>query len=784
MQALFQGSPNAVAVTDVNGIVRVVNDRALALFGHSDASEVIGNDMMVWLPEEEHERVQGGLRLLCEHGTVRDRQFTLQRKDGSRFAGEIQATVIRPSGSDSPLIFLSISDVTERHLYQRALQSILRGTAATVGAEFFRSFVLELSAALQVRFAFIARPIKGDHGRMRTLAIAADGVIVPNMEYEMDGTPCAFAGTEQAFFVPRGVRQRFPEAAHLNGWKAEGYLGIRLLSLTGEFRGIVAVVHDRPFEDTAIARSVIAIFSARAAAEIDRVEADEGLWANEQRLRSVIDNAPFGAHLYELQPDGSLVFAGHNRAADRILKVDHHAIVGKTIEEAWPGLVGTPIPETYKKVATGGEVYRENAIQYESGDIHGAFEIHAFQTGGNRMAVFFRDVTERKRAESELLLAKKKAEDANSAKSILLKNLSHEFRTPITGILGLAEILHEEEQDPSLKELVEGISASGRRLHNTLDSILKLAQLTSGDVHMKPVPVQVPPVVHRVLERYRVQAEAKGLELRTEIGDGGGVMLADEELLVDVLAYLVDNAVKYTRRGGIAIVSRSVGQNGTLRGCIDVRDTGIGIAAEHFEVIFEEFKQLSEGTSREFEGSGVGLTVARKMARMLGGDITVASNVGAGSTFSVWLPVPDTLPAEKKPTPESAWRPGRTGRERVPEALIVEDNFVNEAVMAEFLRPLCLTDHAPDGVTAIQMAGKKRYDVILMDINLGSGPDGIQTARVIRGIEGYESVPIIAVTGYTLPGDRERLISEGLTMYLPKPFDRSDIQDVVRRALS
>ena len=125
-----------------------------------------------------------------------------------------------------------------------------------------------------------------------------------------------------------------------------------------------------------------------------------------------------------------------------------------------------------------------------------------------------------------------------------------------------------------------------------------------------------------------------------------------------------------------------------------------------------------------------------------------------------------------------------SARDVVREALIVEDNFVNEAVMAEFLKPLCLTDHAPDGETAIQMARQKKYDVILMDINLGSGPDGIQTARVIREIEGYQSVPIIAVTGYALPGDRERLISQGLTLYLPKPFERSDIQDVVRRALS
>ena len=666
MQALFQGSPNAVAVTDVNGIVRIVNDRALALFGHQNASEVIGNDMLLWLPEEEHERVRGGLRLLCEHGTVRNRQYTLQRKDGSRFTGEIHATIVRPSSDDSPLIFLSISDVTEYHLYQRALQSILRGTAATVGTEFFRSFVLELSAALQVRFAFIARPLIGDPGRMRTLAIAADGAIVPNVEYKMDGTPCAFAGTDQAYFVPQGVRQRFPAAVYLSGWNAEGYLGIRLLSLTGEFRGIVAVVHDRPFEDTAIARSVIAIFSARAAAEIDRVEADEGLWENEQRLRSIIDNAPFGAHIYELQSDGSLLFVGHNRAANRILKVDHHAIVGKTIEEAWPGLVGTTIPETYKKVAAGGEVYRENAIQYEAGDIHGAFEIHAFQTGSNRMAVFFQDVTERKRAENELLLAKKKAEDANKAKSILLKNLSHEFRTPITGILGLAEILHEEEQDPSLKELIEGISASGRRLHNTLDSILKLAQLTSGDVRMKPVPVQIPPVVHRVLERYRVQAEAKGLELRTNVGSEAGVFLADEELLVDVLSYLVDNAVKYTKQGSIEIVPRLIGRNGSLRGCIDVRDTGIGIAPEHFEVIFEEFKQLSEGTSREFEGSGVGLTVARKMARILGGDITVASDVGVGSTFSVLLPLPDDHLAWKRPAADGTRDRERFGTGRGP----------------------------------------------------------------------------------------------------------------------
>ena len=782
--SIFHASPNSVSISDLDGILRIVNDRALRLFGHPDSSDVIGKSVFSWIAPEDHPRAAEELQRLLKDGTSETITLKLVRRDGSTFVGEVRSGIIRNNLNEPVLILFSVEDRTAQLMHEKALQAILNGTSSVVGGRFFRSFVQELSAALGMRYAFVARTLDDTPGNIQTLAVSIDGVIAENVILPLDETPCQDILTEDILFISHGVASRYPRASLMQSWKAEAYLGASLRSVTGQFKGIVAVVHDAPVHDTSIARSLIAIFAARAAAEIGRLEADEEIRENEQRLHSIIDNAPFGAHIYELGDDGSLIFAGYNRSAVTMLKVDHHTLVGKKIEEAWPPLAATAIPDAYRKVARGEGPHGENGIHYESDGIDGSFEINAFQTAPNRMAVFFRDVTERKKAENALVAARDRAEEANHAKTTLLTNLSHEFRTPITGILGMGAILRSQVADPGMREAVEGIIASGQRLHYTLDVILKLGQLSSGNLQPALGDVTVAATIEHAAHRFRPLADAKGLALRIQPNNGIHTLRSDGQMLDDILSYLLDNAVKYTHTGTIIIRHEERTKDGIRWCAFDIEDTGIGIATEHQETIFKEFRQVSEGYGRGYEGSGLGLTVAKRMVELLGGTLSVTSQPGTGSTFTVLLPFPETLaPEQPAIQAQSAGKTEHSVRAGMPEVLIVEDNFINKAVIADFLKHMCSTDHARDGRTAIRMAQQKHYDAVLMDINLGPGLDGIETTKVIRQMQGYQNTPIVAVTGYTLPGERDRLLSEGLTHYIPKPFDQKDIQDVVRSLL-
>jgi PAS domain S-box-containing protein len=781
---IFASSPNAISIADMEGNLRTVNPRALELFGHPDTSDVIGQSVFAWIMPEEHARAREELARLATDGTLAPTLFHLRRRDGSAFTGEVRASIVRLSPHRQPYFLVSVEDRTAQLEYEHALQSILKGTSSDVGGQFFQAFVRELSHALGMRIACIGRTIGGDTPRVHTIALCIDGESHDPATLSLASCPCDGAAGDGVLFVSEGAADALPSVAFLKEWNAEAFVCMRLRDAGGHIKGLLAVAHDHSIHDTTLVRSIMAIFASRAATEIGRLEADELLWENERRMRSIIDQAPFAAHMYEVRDDGSLVFAGHNRSADQILKVDHHKLVGLTIEEAWPPLAATPIPDIYRRIARGAGPYNTDSIQFQSAGIDGAFEINAFQTGPNRMAVFFRDVTERRKAEQALLAAKEKAEAANHAKTVILRNLSHEFRTPITGILGMAEILLAEARDPRERNAVNDIVASAHRLHHSLDAILRLSQLVSGTVTPASVDVSLRDLLEQTLGRYRRAAEMKGLSLHTMHTEGPDRMLCDRQLLEDTLGYLVDNAVKYTASGGVTIRSAVAAMDGSHWCTIEVEDTGIGIAPENQETIFQEFRQLSEGYGREYEGSGLGLTLARRIAELMGGSVSVRSATGSGATFVLRLPAgqrtinpPGPVASDPLRTSPSHYRTG------MPEVLIVEDNFINEKVMAEFLKHMCHTEHARDGQTAIRMARSKQYDAVLMDINLGPGLDGIETSKAIRQIQGYKEIPIVAVTGYTLPGDRDRLYAEGLTHYIPKPFGQKDIQDTVRKIL-
>jgi len=382
---------------------------------------------------------------------------------------------------------------------------------------------------------------------------------------------------------------------------------------------------------------------------------------------------------------------------------------------------------------------------------------------------------ERTIAEEALIKAKNEAEESSRLKSSLLANMSHELRTPMTGILGFSEILHDELEDNRLKNMASTIYKSANRLMTTLNSIMDLSAIESNRTNLNLRTVNVKNTFMGLLRNAYTIASDKGLYIRTALPPNINV-IADDKLLGQLLHHLVDNAIKFTIDGGISI-SAYAGLRDNTNVVIKISDTGIGIAPQHHKLIFEEFRQVSEGLSRTFEGSGLGLSLVMKIAKLIKAKVWVESVPDKGSDFFVSLPSAGLF-TEEVPSPEEKAEPistVRLGRGNVPEVLIVEDNEINRRLAALYLREICNIEMAENGYIAMSKIRSKKYDAILMDINLGAGPNGIHIANEIREIEHYRNVPIIAVTGYTMQGDREKLLSNGCTHYVAKPYDKKTL---------
>ena len=391
----------------------------------------------------------------------------------------------------------------------------------------------------------------------------------------------------------------------------------------------------------------------------------------------------------------------------------------------------------------------------------------------------------RKKIQQDLIEAMQKAEVSSKLTSSLLANMNHELRTPMNGILGFAEILMNELEDPDRKTKAENILISGRRLMDTLDAIMDLSYLESDKITRKFKPIKVDKIVRSVLMTYEPIIKRKNLGLNSMIPPGLTVM-GDEHLLQHMVKNIVDNAVKYTDQGSISIKATLSDKGGTPMVSIAIRDTGIGISKENQEMIFETFRQVSEGYGRKFEGSGLGLSISKKIATLLNGEIRVKSRPGEGSEFTILLPAVIEVPEWKPVDVGELLKPKihKGSGKKVPDILLVEDNTINLQLLMFYLKDLGNIYSALDGKTAIEITQNQKFDVILMDINLGPGMDGIQAMLEIRKRSEYQSVTIIAVTGYASIGDRERLIITGFTDYLPKPFEKDKVIELFSTILS
>jgi PAS domain S-box-containing protein len=520
----------------------------------------------------------------------------------------------------------------------------------------------------------------------------------------------------------------------------------------------------------------------------ENVFLEENLNDRGKILSLIYDNSSDIMFLVNIDSNNSYSFLSVNNSFADITGIPKVKCIGKRLESVFPSEISNKLIVSFRwtimnkrPLVSEGPLKLNNEIRFFDSSM---FPIFDKSEKCIYILVVAHDFTERKKKEDEFIFAKNLAEESNRLKDALLSNMNHEIRTPLTGILGFAELLEDGLKGTEYSELAYFIRKAGRRLLDTLHSIIELSRLESENIDVYKTTINVDEIINKISEKFKPEAELKGLFYKIEFRTSNINLHIDGSLFTQILNNLLDNAVKFTNTGGIIITVDSLNEEGKNFLVIKVIDTGIGISEKNIKTIFSEFKQESEGWGRSYEGMGLGLTIAKRMTELMGGIISVESKKNNGSVFSLKLPsyVDQPVNTNYEFVPPKQEIPSMNFQ--LPLVLLVEDNELNSIVTKLYLKDLFIVDHAPDALTSFKMVKEKLYEIILMDINLGDGMNGVDAVKEIRKIAEYSNIPIIALTGYAFKNDRDNLLSCGFTHYIAKPFEKKELINIMNEILA
>ena len=511
--------------------------------------------------------------------------------------------------------------------------------------------------------------------------------------------------------------------------------------------------------------------------EEERDQAAMKLTLSEENFRNIFNYSADGILLANVQ--GKILEV--NPSFARMLGYSYQELLGTFTVDHADEAFRKERPGIVKQLIEGKNYAFEATFIHKDGS-EVPFEIHSRSIRyRNRKTILsiYRNITERKKIEKELILAKERAEESDRLKSAFLANMSHEIRTPMNGILGYAALLKQENlQKDSRERYIQVINESAQRLLYIINDIIDISKIESGIINIEKETFSINTALKSVYAFFEAPAHKKGIELIDNFSQYKGIMVFnDEAKITQIITNFLSNAIKFTHKGSVELGLEIISQR-KRQIKVYVKDTGIGIPSDAIETVFDRFKQVRENGKINYGGTGLGLSISNAFAKALGGEIVLESEIGSGSTFSLLIEFSnmDEIPATDIPTSDII--PNLLGK----KILIVEDEADNRDLIEELLKPtLAKLVSVSDGYKAVEtVKNEPDISIILMDIKL-PGMDGYQTTELIRQVR--PDVLIIAQTAFALSGDKEKSLMNGCVAYLSKPILKKELYNTLQKLL-
>jgi PAS domain S-box-containing protein len=789
-RAIFNSANFSSIATDEKGVIQIFNVGAERMLGYtadevmnkitpadiSDPREVIARAQA--LSAELGTTITPGFEALvfkASRGIEDIYELTYIRKDGSRFPAVVSVTALRDVRNAIIGYLLIGTDNTARKQAEEALLKAGALQSAIFNSANFSSIATDEMGVIQIF----------NVGAERMLGYTADEVMNKITPADISD-PREVIARAQALSAELGttITPGFEALVFKASRGIEDIYELTYIRKDGtRFPAVVSVTALRDAQDAIIGYLLIGTDNtARKLVEAEQKKLDQRLRDQQFYTRSLIESNIDA--LMTTDPAG--IITDINKQME--------ALTGSTRDE----LIGAPFKDFFTDPERAEAAIRLVLNEKKITD----YELTACARDGKKTVVSYnattfydrartlqgvvasaRDITERMQVEADLKQAQAAAESASRTKSDFLASMSHEIRTPMNAIMGVADLLAKSQLSPEQDRYVQIIRRAGDNLLNLINDILDLSKVEASQLELERTGFSLNDLLEKVTEMVAVRAQEKGLALVCEVAPNVPTgLVGDPTRLRQVLLNLVGNAIKFTESGEVALRVTSDGDSAVptaLR--FTISDTGIGISRETLSRVFEQFTQADSSTTRRFGGSGLGLTISKRLVELMGGHIWVESVLGKGSVFSFAVPFEiwaGAMRREGSPVgldPEPPLPPLRI--------LLAEDSPDNRTITLAYLEDTPYrVEIAETGAIACKMFESGHYDLVLMDRQMPV-MDGLAATRTIRTWEQANdrpATPIIALTASALKGDREKCMAAGCTAYLTKPIRQEVLLQAIK----